>query len=113
MARAALLMLCAVVLVSSHPDAKPRPKVAHPQTTADFEPFVGNVSTALLLTGFERFDLMPKLMYAETFIRSGLVEASAWARYCYVQHEKTFNGFHEACTSTVGGKKDNYHVRCT
>ena len=81
-------------------------KIAHPKAKPTTL-FVGNVSTALLVTGFVRYDLMPKLIYAESFLRSGLVEPSKWARFCYVQHEKAFNGFHEACE-----KRDSFHVGC-
>ena len=42
----------------------------------------------------DRFDLLPKLMYAESFL-SGAV--SPWARYVYVEHERAFNGLVEEC----------------
>ena len=49
-----------------------------------------------------------KLIYAESFVRNGLLEASAWARYCYVAHERAFNGMRESC-----GNMDEYHVFAT
>ena len=47
----------------------------------------------------DRFDLMPKLMYAESFL-SGAV--SPWARYVYVEHERVLNGLKEDCHGREG-----------
>ena len=52
-----------------------------------------HVRTLSLITHL-RFDLMPKLIYAESLL-SGAV--SPWARYVYVEHERAFNGLKEFC----------------
>lgn len=48
------------------------------------------------LVNINRFDLVAKVIYAESFLETN-GSPSDWARWVYVEHEREFNGFREGC----------------
>ena len=90
-ALAAMLFACVVVpSCAKFGDKEGGRTMLHDDALVDS---AGHVKTQSLVTTI-RFDLMPKLIYAESFL-SGTV--STWARYVYVEHERAFNGLIERC----------------